>query len=59
VLNGTGSSSTVTLTASAAKVITADAKWTYKFANTATYPGGTYGGSGTNNSLVTYTATMP
>jgi hypothetical protein len=59
VLNGTGSSSTVTLTASAAKVITADAKWTYKFANTATYPGGTYGGSGANNSLVTYTATMP
>jgi hypothetical protein len=59
VLNGTGSSSTVTLTASAAKVITADAKWTYKFANTATYPGGTYGGAGTNNSLVTYTATMP
>jgi hypothetical protein len=58
-LNGTGSSSTITLTASAAKVVTADAKWTYKFANTATYPGGTYGGTGVNNSLVTYTATMP
>ena len=31
----------------------------YSYANTATYPGGTYGGNGVNNSLVTYTATMP
>ncbi len=58
VLNGTGTSSTVTLTASAAKVINQDAKWTFGYANSVTYPGGTYGGT-TNNGTVTYTATMP
>ncbi|MGO9930722.1 MAG: hypothetical protein ACLPV8_02770 [Steroidobacteraceae bacterium] len=58
-LNGTGGSTTVNLTASAAKIVQADAKWTFAYANTAVYPGGTYGGNGVNNSLVTYTATMP
>jgi hypothetical protein len=59
VLNAAGGSSTINLTASAAKIVQADAKWTFSYANTAVYPGGTYGGVGVNNSLVTYTATMP
>jgi hypothetical protein len=54
-----GTSSTVTLTAPASKTITADAKWTFNYANSVTVPGGTYGGVNTNNSRVTYTATMP
>jgi hypothetical protein len=54
-----GTSSTVTLTAPASKTITADAKWTFSYANSVTVPGGTYGGVNTNNSRVTYTATMP
>jgi hypothetical protein len=47
------------LTAPASKTITADAKWTFSYANALTVPGGTYGGVNTNNSRVTYTATMP
>jgi hypothetical protein len=54
-----GTSSTVTLTAPAAKIINADAKWTFSYANSVTPPGGTYGGVNTNNGRVTYTATMP
>jgi hypothetical protein len=52
-----GTSNTVTLTATN-KVINQDAQWTYTYANSVTYPGGTYGGT-TNNGTVTYTATMP
>ena len=52
-------SANVVLTAPASKVITADAKWTYAYANTTTPPAGTYGGINTNNGRVTYTATMP
>jgi hypothetical protein len=40
------------------KVVQADAKWTFGYANTVTPPAGTYGGSGANNGIVTYTATM-
>lgn len=54
-----GASSTVTLTAPATKFITADAKWTYSYANASVVPGGTYGGVNTNNGRVVYTATMP
>jgi len=54
-----GASAPVVLTAPATKVITADAKWTYAYANATTPPAGTYGGVNTNNSRVTYTATMP
>jgi len=54
-----GTSTSVLLTASAAKVVQADAKWTFGYANTTAYASGTYGGVGVNNSLVTYTATMP
>jgi hypothetical protein len=54
-----GTSGSVLLTASAAKVVQADAKWTFSYANSAAFASGTYGGAGVNNSLVTYTATMP
>jgi hypothetical protein len=52
-------SANVVLTAPATKVITADAKWTFAYVNNTTPPAGTYGGVNTNNSRVTYTATMP
>jgi hypothetical protein len=54
-----GTSSNVVLTAPATKLIVQDAKWTYSYANAANVPAGTYGGVNTNNSRVTYTATMP
>ncbi len=54
-----GAGSTVTLTAPASKVIQADAKWTFSYANTTTPPAGTYGGVNVNNSRVVYTASMP
>ncbi len=53
-----GAGSTVTLTAPPTKVIQADAKWAFSYANTTTPPAGTYGGVNTNNSRVVYTATM-
>ncbi len=56
---GNGTSTNVVLTAPASKVIVQDAKWTYAYANSAMVPQGTYGGVNTNNSRVTYTATMP
>jgi hypothetical protein len=52
-------SANVVLTAPATKFITQDAKWTYAYANSATVPGGTYGGVNTNAGRVVYTATMP
>jgi hypothetical protein len=54
-----GTSGSVVLTAPATKVIQADAKWTYSYANTTMPPAGTYGGVNVNNSRVVYTATMP
>jgi hypothetical protein len=54
-----GASSNVVLTAPATKLIVQDAKWTYKFANSANVPAGTYGGVNVNNGRVVYTATMP
>jgi hypothetical protein len=54
-LNDTTSSETVT---AVNKVVKADAKWTFSYANTVTPAAGTYGGSGANNGIVTYTATM-
>ena len=50
---------TVTLTPASGKVINRDAKWTYSYLNTAVVPPGTYGGVNTQNSRVTYTASMP
>jgi hypothetical protein len=54
-----GTSNTITLTAPATKVIQADAKWAFSYANTTTPPAGTYGGVNQNNSRVVYTASMP
>ena len=50
---------TVTLTPAAGKVIQRDAKWTYTYLNSNVVAPGTYGGVNTNNSRVTYTASMP
>jgi hypothetical protein len=41
------------------KVTNLDAKWTYKYLNQNVVPPGTYGGVNTQNSRVTYTASMP
>lgn len=41
------------------KTYSADAKWTYTYANNTFPPVGTYGGVGINNSRVTYTASVP
>jgi hypothetical protein len=54
-----GASLNTLINAPASKVIVQDAKWTYKYANGAIVPAGTYGGVNQNNSRVTYTATMP
>jgi hypothetical protein len=54
-LTDTTSSETVT---AVNKVVKADAKWTFGYANTVTPVSGTYGGSVANNGIVTYTATM-
>ena len=54
-----GATSTVTLTPAVGKVMNRDAKWTYTYLNSAVVAPGTYGGVNTNNSRVTYTASMP
>jgi hypothetical protein len=48
----------VTLIPAAGKVISRDAKWTYTYLNSAVVAPGTYGGVNTQNSRVTYTASM-
>jgi hypothetical protein len=53
------STTTVTLTPASGKVISQDAKWTYTYKNQFVQAPGTYGGVNTNNSRVTYTASMP
>jgi hypothetical protein len=54
-----GATTTVTLTPASGKVISRDAKWTYTYLNQNVIAPGTYGGVNTNNSRVTYTASMP
>jgi hypothetical protein len=54
-----GATSTVTLTPASGKVMNRDAKWTFTYLNSAVVAPGTYGGVNTNNSRVTYTASMP
>lgn len=53
---GGGAGTLVTL-AAASKVVRQEGKWTFSYANTNTYPAGTYGGSLAKNGIVTYTAT--
>ena len=55
-LSNTSSSETITATN---KVVMADAKWTFSYANAAAEPAGTYGGTTALNGVVTYTASMP
>ena len=50
---------TSTTVPAAGKIVSRDAKWTFSFLNSAVVPPGTYGGINTNNSRVTYTASMP
>jgi hypothetical protein len=54
-----GASANLIITAPASKIIQADAKWTYTYANSNLVPTGTYGGVNAHNSRVVYTATMP
>jgi len=55
-LSNTSTSETVTATN---KVVKADAKWTFSYANSTAVPAGTYGGTTALNGIVTYTASMP
>jgi hypothetical protein len=54
--DGATTSTTVPATG---KIVNRDARWTFSFLNSAVVPPGTYGGAGTNNGRVTYTASMP
>lgn len=53
-----GATTTVSLTP-VGKVVNQDAKWTFSYLNANVVAAGTYGGVNTNNSRVTYTASMP
>lgn len=53
-----GATRTIVIPA-AAKIVQRDAKWTYTYRNQTVPPAGTYGGVNTNNSRVTYTASVP
>lgn len=55
-LSNTSTSETITATN---KVVKADAKWTFSYANSSVAPAGTYGGTTALNGIVTYTASMP
>ncbi|MEH6414657.1 hypothetical protein [Pseudomonas sp. CGJS7] len=54
-----GATTTLAVAPTSGKVVNSDAKWTYKYNNTALVAPGTYGGVNANNSRVTYTASMP
>ena len=54
-----GATTTLTLTPVSGKVVNRDARWTYAYQNNTIAAPGTYGGVNTNNSRVTYTASMP
>lgn len=54
-----GASANILITAPASKIIRADAKWTYTYANANVVPAGRYGGVNVRNGRVVYTATMP
>ena len=54
-----GVSAGVLPTLTGTKITNQDAKWTYKYSNSAVVAAGTYGGVNVNNGRVTYTASMP
>lgn len=53
-----GATTNTTVTA-VSKIVNRDAQWTYTYSNANLVAPGTYGGVNTNNSRVTYTASMP
>jgi predicted oxidoreductase len=53
-----GATMTITV-AAVGKIVHRDAKWAYTYLNRTIPPAGTYGGINTNNSRVTYTASLP
>lgn len=60
VFNGTGGSSSVTVTPNVTtKVTDRTANWSFTYANVAVVPPGTYGGTVAAGGQVTYTASMP
>ena len=52
-----GGSGTATTLSATAKLVRFEGKWTYTYLNATSPAGGSYGGVGTNNGRVTYTAT--
>lgn len=54
-----GATTTISLTPTTGKIINRDARWTFNYLNQNAVAPGTYGGVNTNNSRVTYTASMP
>lgn len=54
-----GATTTVTINPAPGKVVQQDAQWQYSYANATVPAAGTYGGVNTNNSRVTYTASVP
>lgn len=54
-----GATTTISVAPASGKVVNQDAKWTYTYKNQNVVAPGTYGGVNTNNSRVTYTASMP
>jgi hypothetical protein len=53
-----GATTNITLIPAVGKTLNRDAKWTYTYLNSAVVAPGTYGGVNTQNSRVTYTASM-
>lgn len=54
-----GVTTTISLTPTSGKIINRDARWTFSYLNQNAVAPGIYGGVNTNNSRVTYTASMP
>ncbi len=54
-----GASAGVLAALTGTKITNQDAKWTYKYANSAVVAAGTYGGVNVQGGRVTYTASMP
>ncbi|HEX4327456.1 MAG TPA: hypothetical protein VH105_11600 [Burkholderiales bacterium] len=59
VIPATGTGANVSAPAPVAGITTADARWTYSYANSTLPAAGTYGATVAKNGRVTYTASMP
>jgi hypothetical protein len=58
-LSDGGGDTTTIVVAAVGKIVQRDARWAYTYANATVPPAGTCGGINTNNSRVTYTASVP